>query len=89
MKARSLSIKTRIILTLVLLPMISLVVVGAIALLQNRGALSSQARIWSGWSGSGPRLRPDHAGSRRSRGGRRPPGHAPPARFRPACRLMP
>jgi HAMP domain-containing protein len=43
MKARSLSIKTRIILTLVLLPMISLVVVGAIALLQNRGALSSQA----------------------------------------------
>src|SRR4030042_1300207 len=43
MKARSLSIKTRIILTLVLLPMISLVAVGAIALLQNQGALSSQA----------------------------------------------
>ena len=43
MNARSLSIKTRIILTLVLLPMISLVAVGAIALLQNRAALSSQA----------------------------------------------
>jgi HAMP domain-containing protein len=43
MKARSLSIKTRIILTLVLLPLISLVAVGAIALLQNRRALSSQA----------------------------------------------
>jgi HAMP domain-containing protein len=43
MRARSLSIKTRIILTLVLLPMIALVAVGAIALLQNRSALSSQA----------------------------------------------
>jgi HAMP domain-containing protein len=43
MRARSLSIKTRIILTLVLLPMIGLVTVGAIALLQNRSALSSQA----------------------------------------------
>jgi len=43
MNARSLSIKTRIILTLVLLPLISLVTVGFIALLQNRVALSSQA----------------------------------------------
>jgi HAMP domain-containing protein len=43
MTARSLSIKTRIILTLVLLPMISLLTVGAIALLQNRTALTEQA----------------------------------------------
>jgi HAMP domain-containing protein len=43
MTARSLSIKTRIILTLVLLPMASLLAVGAIALLQNRTALTEQA----------------------------------------------
>ncbi|HUI70470.1 MAG TPA: cache domain-containing protein, partial [Spirochaetia bacterium] len=44
MAARSISIKTRITLTLVLLPLISLVVVGAIALFQNRDSLSSQAQ---------------------------------------------
>ena len=55
MKARSLSIKTRIILTLVLLPMISLVVVGAIALLQNRGRSAARpSGPWSGWSGRRP-----------------------------------
>ena len=43
MTARSVSIKTRITLTLVLLPLASLIVVGAIALFQNRDSLSSQA----------------------------------------------
>ena len=43
MAARSVSIKTRITLTLVLFPLVSLVVVGAIALFQNRDSLSSQA----------------------------------------------
>ncbi len=43
MAARSVSIKTRITLTLVLLPLVSLLVVGAIALFQNRNSLSSQA----------------------------------------------
>ena len=43
MAARSVSIKTRITLTLVLLPLVSLLVVGAIALFQNRDSLSSQA----------------------------------------------
>ncbi|MGA2612028.1 MAG: cache domain-containing protein [Spirochaetia bacterium] len=42
MAARSVSIKTRITLTLVLLPLVSLIVVGAIALFQNRDSLSSQ-----------------------------------------------
>lgn len=45
MTARSLSIKARIILTLVLLPMASLLAVGAIALLQNRTALTKQAEL--------------------------------------------
>jgi HAMP domain-containing protein len=45
MTARSLSIKARIILTLVLLPMASLLAVGAIALLQNRTALTRQAEL--------------------------------------------
>jgi len=44
MAARSISIKTRITLTLVLLPLVSLVVVGAIALFQNRDSLSFQAQ---------------------------------------------
>jgi HAMP domain-containing protein len=44
MAARSISIKTRITLTLVLLPLASLVVVGAIALFQNRDSLSAQAQ---------------------------------------------
>jgi HAMP domain-containing protein len=43
MAARSLSIKTRIILTLVLVPMVSLAAVGAIALLANRSSLTAQA----------------------------------------------
>jgi two-component system sensor histidine kinase/response regulator len=43
MTARSISIKTRITLTLVLLPLASLIVVGAIALFQNRDSLSTQA----------------------------------------------
>ena len=43
MAARSVSIKTRITLTLVLLPLVSLIIVGAIALFQNRDSLSSQA----------------------------------------------
>ena len=44
-RSRSLSIKARIILTLVLLPMASLLAVGAIALLQNQTALSEQAEL--------------------------------------------
>jgi len=44
MTARSISIKTRITLTLVLLPLASLIVVGAIALFQNRDSLSFQAQ---------------------------------------------
>ncbi len=44
MAARSISIKTRITLTLVLLPLASLIVVGAIALFQNRDSLSAQAQ---------------------------------------------
>jgi HAMP domain-containing protein len=44
MAVRSISIKTRITLTLVLLPLASLIVVGAIALFQNRDSLSSQAQ---------------------------------------------
>ena len=43
MAARSLSIKTRIILTLVLVPMVWLAAVGAIALLANRSSLTAQA----------------------------------------------
>jgi HAMP domain-containing protein len=43
MIARGLSIKTRIIVALVLVPLVSLLVVGAIALLQNQNALASQA----------------------------------------------
>ena len=43
MTARSVSIKTRITLTLVLLPLVSILVVGAVALFQNRDSLSAQA----------------------------------------------
>jgi len=43
MAARSISIKTRITLTLVLLPLVSLIIVGGIALFQNRDSLSSLA----------------------------------------------
>jgi hypothetical protein len=43
MVARGLSIKARIIVALVLVPLVSLLVVGAIALLQNQNALASQA----------------------------------------------
>ncbi|HVO38302.1 MAG TPA: cache domain-containing protein [Spirochaetia bacterium] len=43
MAARSVSIKTRITLTLVLLPLVSILVVGAVALFQNRDSLSAQA----------------------------------------------
>ena len=43
MTARGVSIKTRIIITLVLLPLISLLIVGSIALLQNQNSLASQA----------------------------------------------
>ena len=43
MAARSVSIKTRITLTLVLLPLVSIIVVGAVALFQNRDSLSAQA----------------------------------------------
>jgi HAMP domain-containing protein len=43
MTSRGVSIKTRIIITLVLLPLVSLLVVGAIALLQNQDSLATQA----------------------------------------------
>ncbi len=43
MKARGISIKTRIIITLVILPLVSLLLVGAIALLQNQNSLAAQA----------------------------------------------
>ncbi len=43
MTARGVSIKTRIIITLVLLPLVSLLLVGAIALLQNQSSLAAQA----------------------------------------------
>jgi len=45
MTARGISIKTRIIITLVLLPLVSLLVVGAIALLQNQNSLAAQAEL--------------------------------------------
>ncbi len=44
MAPRGLSIKTQIIVTLVLLPLVSLLIVGAIALLQNQDSLSFQAQ---------------------------------------------
>jgi HAMP domain-containing protein len=43
MTARGLSIKTRIIITLVILPLVSLLLVGAIALVQNQNSLAAQA----------------------------------------------
>jgi len=45
MTARGISIKTRIIITLVLLPLIALLLVGLIALLQNQNSLASQAEL--------------------------------------------
>jgi hypothetical protein len=43
MTARGISIKTRIIIALVLLPLVSLLLVGSIALLQNQNSLAAQA----------------------------------------------
>ncbi len=45
MVSRGVSIKTKITITLVLLPLISLLVVGAIALIQNRDSLANQAEV--------------------------------------------